>query len=62
MKQFKIVVEKHSEGYVAYPVGLKGIVVGEGNCYEEACLMSGPPFVFTLRRSAKKFLRLSRRS
>jgi hypothetical protein len=32
MKQFKIVVEKHSEGYVAYPLGLKGIVVGEGNC------------------------------
>jgi predicted RNase H-like HicB family nuclease len=36
MKQFKIVVEKHPDGYVAYPLGLKGVVVGEGNTYEEA--------------------------
>ncbi len=36
MKQFKIVVEKHSDGYVAYPLGLKGIVVGQGDSYEEA--------------------------
>ena len=35
-KQFKIVIEKHTDGYVAYPVGLKGIVVGEGDTYEEA--------------------------
>ena len=36
MKQVKIIVEKHPEGYVAYPLGLKGIVVGEGDTYEEA--------------------------
>lgn len=37
MKQFKIIVEKHSDGYVAYPLGLmKGIVVGEGDTYEAA--------------------------
>ncbi|MDW7712253.1 MAG: hypothetical protein SCH98_17435 [Deferrisomatales bacterium] len=36
MAQFKIVVEKHPDGYVAYPLGLKGIVVGEGDTYEEA--------------------------
>jgi predicted RNase H-like HicB family nuclease len=35
-KQFKIVIEKHTDGYVAYPVGLKGVVVGEGDTYEEA--------------------------
>ena len=35
-RQFKIIVEKHSDGYVAYPLGLKGIVVGEGDTYEEA--------------------------
>jgi predicted RNase H-like HicB family nuclease len=30
-------VEKHADGYVAYPLGLKGIVVvGEGDTYEEA--------------------------
>ena len=36
VKQFKIIVEKHSDGYVAYPLGLKGTVVGEGDTYEEA--------------------------
>ncbi|MGQ9502421.1 MAG: type II toxin-antitoxin system HicB family antitoxin [Anaerolineae bacterium] len=34
--QFKIIIEKHSDGYVAYPLGLKGVVVGEGDTYEEA--------------------------
>ena len=36
MTQFKVIVEKHSDGYVAYPLGLKGVVVGEGNTYEDA--------------------------
>jgi predicted RNase H-like HicB family nuclease len=36
IKQFKIIVEKHIDGYVAYPFGLKGVVVGQGNTYEEA--------------------------
>lgn len=36
MKQYKVIVEKHSDGYVAYPLGLKGVVVGEGDSYEEA--------------------------
>jgi predicted RNase H-like HicB family nuclease len=36
MRQFKIIVEKHSDTYVAYPLGLKGVVVGEGESYEEA--------------------------
>lgn len=36
MRQFKVVIEKHPEGYVAYPLGMKGIVVGEGDTYEEA--------------------------
>ncbi|MBM3710069.1 MAG: type II toxin-antitoxin system HicB family antitoxin [Actinobacteria bacterium] len=35
MKQIKIIVEKHPDGYIAYPIGLKGVVVGEGNTYEE---------------------------
>ena len=36
MKSIKIIIEKHSDGYVAYPLGLKGGVVGEGETYEEA--------------------------
>ncbi|MFH0343188.1 MAG: type II toxin-antitoxin system HicB family antitoxin [Chromatiales bacterium] len=35
-KQVKIVIEKHPDGYIAYPLGLKGVVIGEGNTYEEA--------------------------
>jgi hypothetical protein len=30
VKQFKVVVEKHPDGYVAYPLGLKGVVVSGG--------------------------------
>ncbi|MHB1155543.1 MAG: type II toxin-antitoxin system HicB family antitoxin [Phycisphaerales bacterium] len=36
MRQIKVVVEKHSDGYVAYPLGMKGVVVGQGNNYEQA--------------------------
>jgi len=36
VQAFKVIVEKHPEGYVAYPLGLKGIVVGEGDTYGEA--------------------------
>ena len=36
MRRFKVIVEKHPEGYVAYPLGLKGVVVGQGDTYEEA--------------------------
>ena len=36
MRNYKVVVEKHPDGYVAYPLGLKGVVVGEGDTYEEA--------------------------
>ena len=25
MRQVKIIVEKHADGYVAYPLGLKGV-------------------------------------
>jgi len=35
-KELKVIVEKHSDAYVAYPLGLKGVVVGEGDTYEEA--------------------------
>jgi predicted RNase H-like HicB family nuclease len=36
MRQLKVIVEKHPDGYIAYPLGLKGVVVGEGDSYEEA--------------------------
>ena len=36
MTPIKILVEKHPDGYVAYPLGIKGVVVGQGDTYEEA--------------------------
>ncbi len=36
MRQMKIIVEKHEDGYIAHAVGLYGIVVGEGDSYDEA--------------------------
>ena len=36
LRHFKVIVEKHPDGYVAYPLGIKGVVVGEGDTYEEA--------------------------
>jgi predicted RNase H-like HicB family nuclease len=34
--KIKIIVERHPDGYVAYPLGMKGVIVGEGDSYEEA--------------------------
>ena len=36
MRKIKIIVEKHPDGYVAYPIGLRAVIVGEGDTYEEA--------------------------
>ena len=36
MKHYKIIVEKHPDGYIAYPLGIKGVVVGQGESYEQA--------------------------
>lgn len=36
MKQVKIIVERHSDGYVAYPLGVKGTVVGQGDTFASA--------------------------
>jgi predicted RNase H-like HicB family nuclease len=36
MKNLKIVVEKHPDAYVAYPLGLKGVVIGQGDTYDAA--------------------------
>ncbi len=46
MESQKIITEKHSDGYVAYPLGLNGVVVGEGDSYEECSLTCDRRFVF----------------
>ncbi|HEY6171428.1 MAG TPA: type II toxin-antitoxin system HicB family antitoxin [Candidatus Kapabacteria bacterium] len=36
MEKYKIIVEQHPEGFIAYPLGLNGIVIGQGDTYDEA--------------------------
>ncbi len=36
MSRIKIIIEKYEDGYVAYPIGIEGCVVGQGDSYEEA--------------------------
>lgn len=35
-QRLKVVVERHADGYIAYPLGIQGVVVGQGDTYEEA--------------------------
>jgi len=35
-KRFKVIIQRTPEGYVAYPLGLKGVVVSDGDTFEEA--------------------------
>ena len=35
MRRIKIIVERHPDAY-AYPLGMKGVVVGQGDTYEAA--------------------------
>ena len=50
MESQKIIIEKHSDGYVAYPLGLKGVIVAEGDSYEEALADGNRQFAFISRR------------
>jgi predicted RNase H-like HicB family nuclease len=34
-RRFKIIAQRSEEGYVAYPPGLKGVVVSDGDTFEE---------------------------
>ena len=36
ISRIKVIIEHAEDGYVAYPLGMKGVVVGQGDSYEEA--------------------------
>ena len=38
MTQVKIILEKYADGYVGYPLGLKGVIVGQGDSYDETLM------------------------
>jgi len=59
MKQIKVIVEKHADSYVAYPLSLKGGVFGEGDTYEEALADVKSAIYFHIETLAPKFSNLS---
>jgi len=56
MASIKIIVEKHADGYVAYPLGLSGVVVGEGDSYEEALADVRSAIVFHIETFGREAL------
>ncbi len=34
--RIKVIIEHAEDGYIAYPLGAKGVVVGQGDTYEQA--------------------------
>ena len=58
VRQFKIVVEKNPDGYAAYPLELKGIVVGQGDTYEEALSDVKSAIQFHIETFGKEVLEL----
>ncbi len=36
MTQVTVIVEEHADGFVAYPVGMKGVVVAQGDTFDKA--------------------------
>jgi len=56
MRNIKIVIEKHSDGYVAYPLGITGVVVGQGDTYEEALADVKSAIQFHLETFGEDFL------
>ena len=36
ISRVKVIIEHVEDGYIGYPLGMKGVVVGEGDSYEEA--------------------------
>jgi len=55
MKKVRIVIERHEDGYVGYPLGFtRGAIVGEGNTYEKALKDTESAIRFFIRHYGKK--------
>ena len=57
-QNIKIIIEKHPDGYVGYPLGLKGVVVGEGDTYEEALADIESAIKFHIKTFGKQVLKV----
>ena len=49
MKDFEIVFESHSDGCVAYPLGIRGVVASEEDTFEESLADVKMAFAFHLQ-------------
>lgn len=49
-RKVKVIVEKHEDGYIAYPLGLRNgvAIVGQGDAYQEALTDLASALRFTL--------------
>ena len=56
----KIVIAKESDGYVGYPLGIEGVVAGEGDTYEEALADTASALLFHLKTFDPKVLNKSK--
>ena len=56
MKRFKIVIEKHEDGYVAYPLGCNGVVVGQGDTSQDALADVKPAIRFHIESFGPEIL------
>ena len=36
VRPLKVIIERHFDGYIAYPVGVYGVVLGQGDSLDEA--------------------------
>jgi len=55
-KQIKIIVEKHRDGYVAYSIGMKGVVVAQGDSYDEVLIEVKSAIDFHIETFGKEVL------
>ncbi len=55
LHQLKIIIEKHEDGYVGYPLGFtRGAIVGQGDTYAEALKDTESAIVFFIEYYGKK--------
>jgi predicted RNase H-like HicB family nuclease len=50
----KVIVEKHADGYLAYPLGMRGVVVGQGDTYEAALADAKSAILFHVETFGKQ--------
>jgi len=55
-RQIKVVVERHPDGYIAYPLGLTGVVVGQGDTFEEVMVDVRSAIAFHIESFGKEVL------